>query len=69
MPDLPMLRRIFQMYEDYRFDVVEVNELRKECTTLVARAADSAANKALRKLIYGCDEALNATCGLMFVCD
>jgi len=28
-----------------------------------------AAVRALRKLIYGCDEAIKAGCSLMFVCD
>ena len=69
LPDFPMLRRIFDMYEDYRFDVTEVEALRQECATLMSRTPDPAANIALRKLLYGCDNALHAQCDLMFVCD
>ena len=67
--EFPTLRRIFDTYEDYRFDLEEVEVLRKECITLMSRTPDSGANKALRKLVYGCDQALHAECSLKFVCD
>ena len=69
IPDFPTLRTIYDMYEDYRFDFAGTQNLRDECTRLKYRLTHELAIKALRKLIYGCDEAIKAKCDLMFVCD
>ncbi|MDQ3747462.1 MAG: hypothetical protein M3367_00385 [Acidobacteriota bacterium] len=62
----PMLGRIEDMYEDYFFTPDEVEKLREECVQLKAAKPDSAADLALRKLIYACDEALKENSYLMF---
>ncbi|MEO6334827.1 MAG: hypothetical protein ABIO91_07565, partial [Pyrinomonadaceae bacterium] len=69
IPEFPTLRTIYDMYEDYRFDSQGVQDLRSECIRLKSRISDAGAMAALRKLIYGCDEAIKAKCDLMFVCD
>lgn len=67
--DFPMLSEIFDQYEDYSYDGRAIERLRNECRLLQSRATDAKANKALRKLIYACDEAISAGCALMLVCD
>lgn len=62
----PMLARIEDMYEDYIFNPEEVKQLREECLKMQTTKPDSAADLALRKLIYACDEALKENSYLMF---
>lgn len=69
LPNFPRLRTIYDMYEDYIFDVSQAHELRNECAQLKERLTDEPALRAVRKLIYGCDRAIEAQCNLMFVCD
>jgi hypothetical protein len=69
IPEFPHLRTIYDMYEDYSFDIEEAQELRDECTRLKKRLNDELAIKAVRKIIYGCNQAIEAKCNLMFVCD
>ena len=69
LPEFPLLRRIYDMYEDYVYRPHEAALLHQECSVLRKRFDIPAADKALRKLIYGCDKALEAKCDLMFVCD
>lgn len=69
IPDFPRLRTIFDMYEDYLFELQEAVELRDECYQAKNQLNHEAADKALRKIIYGCDKAIEANCSLMFVCD
>lgn len=67
--EYPMLARIYDMYEDYLYTPEEITKLRDECLLLKLNLTESNAVKALRKLIYACDEASKAGCNLMFVCD
>ena len=69
IPEFPRLRTIYDMYEDYVFDTNEARELRDECTRLKMRLTEEPSIRAVRKLIYGCDKAIEANCSLMFVCD
>ncbi len=69
IPDYPMLGRIFDMYEDYIFNFEEVGKLRQECLKAMPLASSSAANLALRKLIYVCDEAIKDKFYLEFSSD
>ena len=69
LPNLPRLRTIYDMYEDYVFDVYEAAMLREECIRLRGELTGEPADRALRKLIYGCDKAIESKCSLMFVCD
>ena len=67
--EFPLLTAFDDMYQDYIFEPDRAIELKRECETLKSRLDDSRAIKALRKVIYGCDKALEANCNLMFVCD
>jgi hypothetical protein len=69
IPEYPMLGQIWDNYEDYVFTPEEIVKLRNECLKLKAEVTEPEAVKALRKLIYACDEASKAGCNLMFVCD
>lgn len=69
IPEYPMLSRIWDNYEDYVFTPEEIEKLRNECLQIKAGVAEANAARALRKLIYACDEASKAGCNLMFVCD
>lgn len=69
IPQYPMLGRIFDMYEDYVFTPEEVGRLREECQMVRASTSNPGADKALRKLIYGCDEASKVGGCLLFSCD
>lgn len=69
IPDFPMLGKIFHSYEDYSYNGHDLERLRNECRHLLSRATDTKAAKALRKLIYASDQAVNAGCALMLVCD
>lgn len=55
--EYPMLARIYDMYEDYLFSPEEITKLRNECLHLKTKLTEPDAVKALRKLIYACDEA------------
>ena len=52
-----MLGRIWTMYEDFVFRLEELPQLRGECVKLKSETTQPEAVKALRKLIYACDEA------------
>lgn len=69
IPDFPMLAEIFDNYEDYSYNGSDMERLRNECHLLLSRATHANGNKALRKLLYACDEAAKAGCALMLVCD
>jgi hypothetical protein len=69
IPEYPMLVRIFDMYEDYVFTHEEIIKLRNECLKLKSELTEPNAVRALRKLIYACDEASEVGWALMFVCD
>lgn len=69
VPDYPMLARIYDMYEDYLYTPEEITELRSECLRLKTKLTEPNAVKALRKLIYACNEVSKTGCNLMFVCD
>jgi len=69
IPDFPMLAKIFHSYEDYSYNGHDLESLRKECRLLLSKATDSQAAKAFRKLIYASDQAANAGCTFMLVCD
>ena len=55
--DNPMLGRIWSVYDDCMFGPDELSELRGECLKLKSDTTQPEAVKALRKLIYACDEA------------
>jgi len=57
LPGYPMLGRIWTMYEDFVFRLEELPQLRGECVKLKSETTQPEAVKALRKLIYACDEA------------
>ena len=69
IPEYPMLGRIWDNYDDYIFTPEEIGKLRDECLKLKVGISEPNAVKALRKLVYACDEASKAGCNLMFVCD
>ena len=54
----PMLSRINDMYRDYVFSPDEIQKLREECLKLKSTSQNAAADLALRKFIFACDEAL-----------
>jgi hypothetical protein len=57
------------LFQDFIFEPPRASELKRECERLKAELSDPDPTKALRKLIYGCDQALAANCNLMLVCD
>ncbi len=57
---------IDDMYADYVFNPEEVKMLRQECLNVQKAKINTAADLALRKLIYACDEALKENSYLMF---
>lgn len=65
----PMLARINDMYQDYVFTPDEIQKLREECLKLQSAKQNAAADLALRKLIYSCEEALKDNSYLMFSSD
>ncbi len=65
----PMLGRINDMYQDYVFTPEEIQKLREECLKLQAMKQNEAADLALRKLIYSCNEALKDNSYLIFSSD
>jgi len=69
IPTNPMLGRIFDMYEDYLYTLDEVPRLRVECLKVMATVRDSEALKALRKLVFACDQASSGGFHLAFTCD
>ena len=69
IPDYPMLSRLFDMYEDYKFDPNELPKLREECERLKLRNSNSEGLRALRKLILAADQASKRGFYLMFICD
>lgn len=54
----PILGRINDMYQDYVFSPDEIQKLREECLKLKSTNQNAAADLALRKFIFACDEAL-----------
>jgi len=69
IPDYPMLSRLFDMYEDYKFAPNELPKLREECERLKLRTTNTEGLKALRKLIFAADQASQRGFHLMFICD
>lgn len=65
----PMLGKIDDMYQDYVFAPEEIRNLREECLKLQAAKPNAAADLALRKFIYACDEALKDNFYLEFSSD
>lgn len=65
----PMLNRIEQMYADALYLANEVSVLREECVKLTASTTSKAGDLAFRKLIYCCDEGIQAGFCLGFWCD
>lgn len=57
LSEYPMLGRIWTMYEDFVFRLEELPQLRGECLKLKSETTQPEAVKALRKLMYACDEA------------
>ncbi len=64
--EYPMLGKIDDMYADFVFNSEEAKKLRVECLKLQATKLNTAADLALRKLIYACDEALKENSYLIF---
>lgn len=69
IPQYPMLARIFDLYEDYRFTPEEIQRLREECLDAKSKVSNPGAIKALRKLTFACEEASKRGFNLMFICD
>ncbi len=65
----PMLGRIDDLYQDYVFAPGEIHKLREECLKLQNAKPSAAADLALRKFIYACDEASKDNFHLMFLSD
>ena len=55
--EYPMLGRIRSVYDECLFFPDDLSELRGECLKLKSETTQPEAVKALRKLIYACDEA------------
>ena len=68
-PQFPLLTAYQDMYKDYVLDSVELSELLNECMILQKNTLSHAADLALRKLIYGCVEALKDDGCLIMICD
>ena len=69
IPEYPMLARIFDMYKDYQFTPEELPWLREECLSVKSKTSNPQAIRALRKLIFACDEASRRGFHLLFICD
>ena len=67
--EYPMLARIFDMYEDCEYSPAEVKRLWEESLKLKGSLSHPEAVRALRKLIYACDEASERGFSLVFICD
>jgi hypothetical protein len=57
LPEYPMLAEIWDIYADAAFLPEEVPQLRSECLRVKSETTQPEALKALRKLVYACDEA------------
>ena len=55
--EYPMLGRIWSVYVECMFSTDELSELRGECVKLKSETTQPEATRALRKLMYACDEA------------
>jgi hypothetical protein len=69
IPEYPKLARIFDMYEDYEFTPEEIPQLHEESLRVKSKTSNPKAIKALRKLIFACDEASKRGFSLLFICD
>ena len=69
LPEYPMLGRIWTMYDDSVFRLEELPPLRGECVKLKSETTQPEAVKALRKLVYACDEAAKRGFSLMLRSD
>ena len=67
--DYPKLGRIWSVYDGCMFFPDELSELRGECLKLKSETTQSEAVKALRKLIYACDEATKRGFSLILIGD
>ena len=57
LPEYPLLGEIWDIYADAAYLAEEVPQLRSECVQLKSETTLPEAVKAVRKLIYACDEA------------
>lgn len=67
--DFPMLGRIWSVYDECVFLPDDVSTLRGECVKLAPETAQPEAVRALRKLLYACDEATKRGFGLILTGD
>ena len=69
IPQYPMLGRIQDHYDDYRFTLEETMALRMECMAIAQICHHKPAFLTLRKLIYICDAAIEKGMGFWLMCD
>ena len=69
IPAYPLPGRMLDRYESYEYTPEEVKEFREGCTRLKAGISNLRAERALRKLIYACDEAMQRGSSLVFSSD
>jgi hypothetical protein len=69
IPNYPMLGRIWDIYEDVSYTPGEVKQLHEECLRVKTYTSHPDALRALRKLIFACDEALKVGQGLFLASD
>jgi|SRR5215468_11222014 len=68
-PQFPLMISYEDMYQDYVLGPNEISALLKECRALQQNPLSREADLALRKLIYGCEEAAKDNAYLLFICD
>lgn len=64
-----MLGRIWDIYQDAEYCPKEINQLYEECLEIQQRTQNKYALSALKKLIFGCQEALKIKSGLFLSSD
>jgi hypothetical protein len=69
LAEYPMLAQIWDIYDDAGYLPEELPQLRSECLQVKSETTEPEAVKALRKLIYACDEATKRGFGLLLVGD
>ncbi len=69
IPACPMLGRIWDIYEDVAYTPEEVKQLCEECLKIQVATTSPSALRALRKLIFACDEALKVGQALFLASD
>jgi hypothetical protein len=68
-PQFPMMASYQDNYQDYVLGPAEISTLLRECEALQKVPLSYEADLALRKLIYGCEEAASEEGYLIFICD